>query len=85
MLVPRELHDAALRIAADEAAKQITGDPWAEGTVLGPLVSQMQFDKMQRLIKAGIDEGATLACGGLGKPEGLDDRLLRASRPCSGT
>ena len=72
MLVPRELHDAAVRIAVDEAAKQITGDPWAEGTVLGPLVSQMQFDKVQRLIKAGIDEGATLACGGLGKPEGLE-------------
>ncbi len=72
MLVPRDLHDAALRIAADEAAKQITGDPWGEGTVLGPLVSQTQFDKVQRLIKAGIDEGATLASGGLGRPEGLN-------------
>jgi aldehyde dehydrogenase (NAD+) len=71
LLVPRALHDKALAIAADEAAKQTTGDPWAEGTVLGPLVSQMQWDKVQRLIKAGIDEGATLAIGGLGLPDGL--------------
>ena len=71
MLVPSHLHDKALEIAADEAAKQVTGNPLAEGTVLGPLVSQMQWDKVQRLIKAGIDEGATLACGGLGKPDGL--------------
>jgi len=71
LLVPRELHDKALAIAVDEAAKQTTGDPWAEGTVLGPLVSQMQWDKVQRLIKAGIDEGATLAIGGLGLPDGL--------------
>ncbi len=72
MLVPRALHDEALGYAADEAARQITGDPLAEGTVLGPLVSQTQFDKVQRLIKTGIDEGATLAAGGLGRPEGLN-------------
>jgi aldehyde dehydrogenase (NAD+) len=72
MLVPRALHDQAVEIAADEAAKQITSDPWAEGTVLGPLVSQLQWDKVQRLIKAGIDEGATLVAGGLGRPAGLN-------------
>lgn len=72
MLVPRAMHDEALAIAADEASRQITGDPWAEGTVLGPLVSQAQFEKVQRLIKAGIDEGATLAAGGLGMPDGLN-------------
>ncbi len=72
MLVPRELHDAALRIAANEAAAQTTGHPFAEGTILGPLVSQAQFDKVQRLIQAGIDEGATLAAGGLGRPENLN-------------
>jgi aldehyde dehydrogenase (NAD+) len=72
MLVPRGMHDKALAIAADEAARQITGDPWAETTVLGPLVSQMQFEKVQRLIKAGIDEGAVLAAGGLGRPAGLN-------------
>jgi aldehyde dehydrogenase (NAD+) len=72
MLVPRALHDEALQVAADEAALQITGDPFAPGTVLGPLVSQVQYDKVQRLIKAGIDEGATLAAGGLGRPDGLN-------------
>lgn len=71
MLVPRALHDKAVAIAADEAAKQTPGDPWAEGTVLGPLVSKAQWDKVQRLIQAGIDEGATLACGGTGLPDGL--------------
>jgi aldehyde dehydrogenase (NAD+) len=72
MLVPQALHDQALAYAADEAEKQLTGDPWAAGTVLGPLVSQIQFDKVQRLIKAGIDEGATLVTGGLGRPDGLN-------------
>ena len=72
MLVPRAMHDAALKVAADEAGKQTTGDPQAPSTVLGPLVSQIQFDKVQRLIKTGIDEGATLAAGGLGRPEGLN-------------
>lgn len=72
MLVPRALHDQALAFAANEAGKNTTGDPWAEGTVLGPLVSQTQFEKVQRLIKIGIDEGATLAAGGLGRPDGLN-------------
>jgi aldehyde dehydrogenase (NAD+) len=72
MLVPRALHDEALRIAAEEAETQTTGNPFAEGTILGPLVSQIQFDKVQRLIKAGIEEGATLAAGGLGRPENLN-------------
>jgi aldehyde dehydrogenase (NAD+) len=72
MLVPRQLHDEALKIAADEAEKQRVGPPFAEGTVLGPLVSQTQFDKVQRLIKTGIDEGAVLATGGLGRPPGMN-------------
>jgi aldehyde dehydrogenase (NAD+) len=71
LLVPRALHDKAVEIAADEAGKQVTGDPWDAGTVLGPLVSELQWNKVQRLIKAGIDEGATLAIGGLGRPDGL--------------
>jgi aldehyde dehydrogenase (NAD+) len=72
MFVPRELHDEALVYAKAAAEAQITGEPYAEGTVLGPLVSQVQFDKVQRLIKAGIDEGATLVTGGLGRPDGLN-------------
>jgi aldehyde dehydrogenase (NAD+) len=72
MLVPRALHDEACKYAAAEAAAQLTGDPFAEGTVLGPLVSQMQFDKVQRLIKIGIEEGASLVAGGPGRPAGLN-------------
>src|SRR6202021_287443 len=56
MLVPRAMHDQAVKYAADEALKKVVGNPFAEGTVLGPLVSQIQYDKVQRLIKAGIDE-----------------------------
>ena len=40
--------------------------------MIGPVVSEAQYDKIQGLIKTGIDEGATLVCGGPGKPEGLD-------------
>jgi aldehyde dehydrogenase (NAD+) len=39
---------------------------------MGPLVSKLQFDKVQRLIQAGIDEGATLVCGGTGRPQGVN-------------
>ena len=39
---------------------------------MGPVVSEVQFDKIQGLIQAGIDEGATLVCGGVGRPDGLD-------------
>ena len=46
--------------------------PKAEGTVLGPVVSEVQFNKIQALIEAGIKEGATLVTGGTGRPEGLN-------------
>jgi len=72
MLVPRDRHDEACKYAAAAAAAQTTGDPHAPGTILGPLVSAVQFEKVQRLIAAGIDEGATLVAGGLGRPEGLN-------------
>lgn len=52
-----------------EATK--VGDPLAEGTALGPLSSKAQFEKVQRLIRAGIEEGANLLAGGLGRPDGL--------------
>src|SRR5690606_3100226 len=72
MLVPRGRHDEALQIAKASAEGHKVGDPKAAGTVLGPVVSQVQFDKIQRLIQAGIDGGATLATGGTGRPEGLN-------------
>jgi aldehyde dehydrogenase (NAD+) len=72
MLVPRALHEHALAIAKKSAEGHKVGDPKAEGTVLGPVVSQIQFDKIQRLIEAGIREGAKLVAGGMGRPEGLN-------------
>jgi aldehyde dehydrogenase (NAD+) len=72
MLVPAARHDEALAIAKKSAEGHKVGDPKAADTVLGPLVSQIQFDKVQRLIEAGIKEGATLVSGGTGRPEGLN-------------
>jgi aldehyde dehydrogenase (NAD+) len=72
MLVPADRQEEAASLAAKAAATYRVGPPAAEGTVLGPLVSRAQFDKVQRLIQAGLDEGAQLVCGGLGRPEGLN-------------
>ncbi|MET0358201.1 MAG: aldehyde dehydrogenase family protein [Pararhizobium sp.] len=72
MLVPRDRHDEALAVAREAAERMVTGDPQGEGIDLGPVVSQVQFDKIQRLIEAGISEGATLVTGGPGRPENLN-------------
>ncbi|MBT8066259.1 MAG: aldehyde dehydrogenase family protein [Gammaproteobacteria bacterium] len=72
MLVPRERMQEAAAIAAKVAAETKVGKPRDEGTKMGPLVSELQWNKVQDLIQQGIDEGATLAAGGTGKPEGLD-------------
>jgi aldehyde dehydrogenase (NAD+) len=72
MFVPADRHAEALEIAKGVAATHRVGSPRAEDTVLGPVVSKVQFDKIQRLIQAGIDEGATLVAGGTGRPEGLE-------------
>ena len=72
MLVPAEREEEALAIAAEVASGQKVGDPRADGTDLGPVVSQTQFDKIQRLIGAGVGEGAQLVAGGLGRPPGLN-------------
>ena len=72
MFVPRDRHDEALAIARETAEAVVPGDPLAEGTTMGPLISKVQFEKVQRLIQAGIDEGATLVTGGIGRPAGLN-------------
>jgi aldehyde dehydrogenase (NAD+) len=72
MFVPKSKHDQAAQIAKATAEKVKVGDPFADGTQLGPVVSEAQFNKIQGLIKKGIDEGATLVTGGLGRPEGLN-------------
>lgn len=72
MLVPAARHDEALVVAKEAADAFRTGDPNAAESDLGPVVSQIQYDKIQRLIEAGIAEGATLVAGGPGRPEGLN-------------
>ena len=72
MLVPRDRLAEAEQIAAGAADAMTVGDPFAEASKLGPLVSQAQWDRVQGYIQKGIDEGAKLVAGGTGKPEGLD-------------
>jgi aldehyde dehydrogenase (NAD+) len=69
MLVPQSLMNAATVAARHAAEATRVGDPFAEGTVIGPLASKAQFEKVQRLINTGIDEGATLVSGGPGRPD----------------
>ncbi|MDX7953701.1 aldehyde dehydrogenase family protein, partial [Lichenihabitans sp. Uapishka_5] len=71
MLVPADRHDEVLAIARAAAEAQRVGPPQDKATVLGPVISQAQFDKIQRLIETGIAEGATLVTGGPGRPEHL--------------
>jgi len=72
MLVPADRVDEAAAIAASVADSTVVGNPRDEGVEVGPLVSELQWNKVQGLIQKGIDEGATLAAGGTGRPENLD-------------
>lgn len=72
MLVPREKLAEAAAIAAKRAASTTPGDPQGEGTRIGPVVSEAQWNKIQGLIQVGIDEGADLVAGGTGRPDGLE-------------
>ena len=72
MLVERSIYDQAVEIAKETALSTKTDIASKEGRHLGPVVSKIQFDKIQALIQAGIDENATLVTGGTGKPDGLD-------------
>ena len=71
MLVPNESMDIAIDAARGAAEGLIVGDPSDENTNLGPVISKVQFDKIQGLIQKGIDEGATLVAGGTGRPDHL--------------
>ena len=72
MLVPKARMGEAIESAKAAAAKAVVGDPNSEGTSLGPVVSELQFNKINALIEAGIKEGAELIAGGPGRPDGLD-------------
>jgi aldehyde dehydrogenase (NAD+) len=72
MLVPASRMEEAAAIAKATAEQIKVGDPSNEETQIGPLVSEAQFNKVQALIQKGIDEGATLQTGGVGRPDGLN-------------
>jgi aldehyde dehydrogenase (NAD+) len=72
MFVQAKQHEQAVAIAKQAAEATKVGDPGTKGTTIGPVVSEAQFRKIQRLIEAGIAEGATLAAGGPGRPEGFN-------------
>jgi acyl-CoA reductase-like NAD-dependent aldehyde dehydrogenase len=72
MLVPRESQDEAVRIAKEAAESFTVGDPREGKAKLGPLVSEVQRDRVRNYINKGVEEGATLVTGGAQAPEGLD-------------
>jgi aldehyde dehydrogenase (NAD+) len=72
MLVPADRQAEVVASAKTAAATWRVGAPADPTTTMGPLVSKVQFEKVQRLIETGIAEGATLVCGGPGRPEGLE-------------
>jgi len=72
MLVPAKRHDEVVQIARAAAEQVKVGDPTAGDTTIGPVVSEVQFNKIQGLIEKAIEEGAELVTGGPGKPDGLN-------------
>jgi aldehyde dehydrogenase (NAD+) len=72
MFVPAQVNERVIQIAKQAAESIKIGAPDAPGTQMGPVVSEVQFNKIQGLIQVGIDEGATLVTGGTGRPEGLN-------------
>jgi aldehyde dehydrogenase (NAD+) len=72
MFVPADRHDEVKSIAKAAAERFVVGDPRSPETRLGPVVNATQYEKIQRLIQAGIDEGAELVTGGPGRPEHLN-------------
>ena len=71
MLVPAAKLAAVEAIAKKVAESVVVGDPKAEGTAVGPLVSKIQFDRVEGFIAKGIAEGAKVVVGGSGRPAGL--------------
>jgi aldehyde dehydrogenase (NAD+) len=71
MIVHQDQVEAVLPFLADEASRFSIGDPRDPATTMGPAVSLAQYETVQRYIQSGIDQGARLVCGGLGRPDGL--------------
>ncbi|OIQ31806.1 MAG: aldehyde dehydrogenase family protein [Alphaproteobacteria bacterium MedPE-SWcel] len=77
MLIERSAYDRALEIARATASEQAVGDPHQEGDHIGPLFDRLQYDRVQRMIRTGLDEGTPLLIGGPGRPEGLAPELAQ--------
>ncbi|MDE2451510.1 MAG: aldehyde dehydrogenase family protein [Gammaproteobacteria bacterium] len=72
MLVPASRLEEVEALAAQAAGQFRVGDPRREDTTMGPIANRAQFERVQIMIQAGLDEGAKLICGGLGRPRGLE-------------
>ena len=72
LLVEKSCYDDVLNIAKKAAEDTGVGEPQKEGDHIGPLFDKIQFDRVQNMIQFGIDEGARLLTGGMGKPDGFE-------------
>ncbi len=72
ILVHESQADRLVELLVREMNKLVVGDPKAPGTNLGPAVNKAQFERIQHYVKIGMEEGARLACGGPGRPSGLE-------------
>jgi aldehyde dehydrogenase (NAD+) len=72
MLVEKSVYPKVVDMLADAANATAVGDPAKEGTHIGPVASRGQYDRVQSYIQSGIDAGARLVAGGLGRPDGLN-------------
>ena len=72
MLVQRDVYESAVEIAKKTAENTEVNESNLMGNHIGPLVSEVQYNKVQGLIDIGIKEGARLIAGGLGRPEGFN-------------
>ncbi len=72
ILIPADKMDDAVRIAKETTEQVTVGAPEDESTAVGPVVSEAQFNKIQKLMEKGIEEGAEVVIGGPGRPEGVE-------------
>ena len=72
LLVEQSCYDEVISLAKEVGNAIAVGDPSLEGEHLGPLFDKIQYDRVQTLIAAGIEEGANLLVGGTGKPMGFE-------------
>ena len=72
MLVEKSIYNETVKKVKELANNTKVDSPKKDGNHIGPVVSEVQFNKIQTLIQKGIDEGAKLVAGGTGKPKGLE-------------